>query len=96
MADANEDPLLKSSRREALVCLAAWLVATTYSVGYCHLYAYERTLDSLTFVLGFPDWIFWGLITPWLGCTLFSAWFCLGFMTDETLEDEAPAGAPDT
>jgi len=34
MTDSREDPLLKSARREALVCIVVWLVATTYSVMY--------------------------------------------------------------
>ncbi len=81
----DEDPLLKSARREALVCLFVWLVATGYSVLYCWMYGTDRSLDSLTFVLGFPDWIFWGVIVPWGACTIFSAWFCMFYITDEDL-----------
>ena len=83
-----EDPLLKSARREALMCLAVWLLATCYSVTYCWLYGYDRALDSLTYVLGFPDWIFWGVIAPWGACTVFSAWFCLFYMSDADLGAE--------
>jgi len=90
--DPHADPLLKSSLREALICGVVWVIATTYSVGYSSLYGYHRPIESLTYVLGLPDWIFWGVIVPWLACTLFSAWFCLFYMTDETLGEET---APD-
>jgi len=89
MPDSPEDPLLVSSRREAIISAAVWFVATSYSVIYCWLYGTNRTLDSLTFVLGFPDWIFWGVVIPWLGCTVFSAWFALFYMRDEDLGETA-------
>lgn len=84
-----DDPLLRSSRREALVAVAAWAIATAYSAGYCWVYGYGRPIESLTFVLGFPDWIFWGLIVPWAACTVFSAWFGLFYMSDDPLDPPA-------
>lgn len=83
----QEDPLLKSSRREAWVCVIAWAVVTVYCVVYSYVYGYHRSAESLEFILGFPDWIFWGVIAPWVASTAFSAWFCLYFMTDEVLEE---------
>ena len=89
-----EDPLLKSARREALISIGTWFVATVYSVGYCWLYGYNRPIESLTYVLGFPDWIFWGVVLPWGACTVFSAWFCMFYMTDEDLgEEQSPSEA---
>ncbi len=90
-----EDPLLKSARREAVICGVVWLLATAYSVIYCWFFGYERSLESLRYVFGFPDWIFWGVIMPWGVCTLFSAWFCMYFMTDEDLGAE-PESQPVT
>lgn len=91
MSHPADDPLLVSARREALVCTAIWLAAGIYTITYCTLYGYHRTLESLTFVLGFPDWIFWGIVAPWGVCTVVSGIFCMFFMTDEPLEDEPPA-----
>ena len=90
----REDPLLRSARREALVVLAVWLAACTYTIGYCYAYGYERKPETLGFVLGFPDWVFWGIVTPWCLCTAVSIWFAMIFMSDEDLgpepeEDEA-------
>jgi hypothetical protein len=90
----NRDPLLKSARREALFAAGVWLVAMAYTVGYCCLYGYGRSAESLTFVLGFPTWVFWGIVVPWGACTLISCGFSLFFMkVCELGEDlnEAPA-----
>lgn len=90
----KEDPLLASARREALVVLAVWLAAGAYSIGYCYAYGYGRDLETLGFVLGFPDWVFWGIVTPWCLSTVASIAFALTFMRDDDLgpepeEDEA-------
>jgi uncharacterized membrane protein YhdT len=65
-----EDPDLVSARREALLTLAIWLAACVYSVGVCYRYGYGRDVTTLTYILGFPDWIFFGVVLPWTVCTL--------------------------
>lgn len=84
------DPVLQSARREALVVLGTWLAAMGYTVSNCYLYGYHRDLADLKFVLGFPDWIFWGIVVPWGVCVVFSLWFGATFMRDEDLGEELP------
>jgi hypothetical protein len=49
------------------VCaLGLWLAAMSYTVGYSVWRGYGRDWETVTFVLGFPDWVFWGIITPWV------------------------------
>lgn len=91
MNESNELPLLKSARREALAALGIWLAATTYSVGYCYLFGYGRDPEKLTFVLGFPDWVFWGLVVPWGVCTIVASLFAFCLMTDEDLDTPGDA-----
>ncbi len=86
MSDSNELPLLKSARREAVGALLIWLLVTTYSVSYCCAYGYNRDPQTLTFILGFPDWIFWGIVVPWGASTVISAVFAFCFMKDEDLD----------
>src|SRR5688500_1292492 len=83
MQTTKEDPVLRSGRREALTVLVIWLAAMAYTVGYCQWFGYGRPLESLTFVFGFPDWIFWGVVVPWLVCLALSWWFSFAYMTDE-------------
>jgi len=85
MSRIPADPVFLSARREALVAVAIWAIATTYSVGYCALYGYGRDPASLTYVLWFPDWIFWGVVAPWLACIAASLWFAFVLMRDEDL-----------
>jgi hypothetical protein len=84
----REDPVLISARREAILVLSLWLVAATYTLGFCGWYGYGRAADSLTYVLGFPDWVFWGIVTPWLICSFLSFVISNFVMTDEDLGED--------
>jgi len=99
MAHENEHPLLKSARREAIAALGIWGLVTAYCVTYCTWFGYAvpasrvgtagavgRDPASLTFVFGFPDWIFWGIVLPWGVCTVVSGLFAFGFMRDADLD----------
>ena len=88
----TEDPLLRNARREALVVLVAFVVAMSYTVTYCALYGYERSIDELSFVWGFPDWVFWGIVVPWAVSLAFSVWFAFCYMSDEHLGDDVDEG----
>ena len=92
MSRPAADPLFRSARREALVALAAWGAAVAYTVTYCYRFGYDRNLESLTFVLWFPDWIFWGIVVPWLACIAFAMWFAFGLMRDEDLGSDDGGG----
>jgi len=83
-----EDPVLTSSRREALLVLVTWLLAASYSIGVCYAWGYERDAATLTYVLGFPDWIFWGVVVPWSACTLICFVMANFVITDDDLGEE--------
>ena len=95
MSSAKESSIVTSGRREAAVALLLWLAAMSYSVWYCTTYGYYRTAEELTFVLGFPSWVFWGVIAPWSVCTAITWWYAFVFMTDEDLEAAADAPTGD-
>ena len=96
MPRSAEDPLLTSARREAIVVFAIFAAALLYSVLYSYRHGYGRELEDLTFVLGFPDWVFWGVVVPWGTATLASFLFGALFMRDERLgEDPEEAGPLD-
>lgn len=90
------DPVLASARREAIAVFVIWLAAMAYTITYCYRHGYGRRLEDLTYVLGFPDWVFWGVVAPWLVCVAVSYAFAFWFMTDQELgedPDEATGGA---
>lgn len=91
-----EDVVVRAARREASVALGIWLVAMVYTVTYCYLNGYGRSVESLTFVLWFPDWVFWGIVVPWGICVLGSLPFAFRFMGDESLGEEIDADSPAT
>ena len=85
MKPRSPDHVLQSAWREAMMVFAIWGAAGTWCVTYAALYGYNRTTADLTFVLGFPDWIFWGLVVPWVTCVLLSAIVSQFLMRDEDL-----------
>jgi len=95
MHSSRPDPLVASSKREALFAAALWLAATVYSVGYCAWFGYDLASDELKFVLGIPDWVFWGIVVPWTACTVVSIWFAMCIMRDEPLGAENVADPAD-
>lgn len=92
MPDSREDPIVSSSRREALAFVALWTATLAYTVGYCFKHGYNRpldtSLDGMTFVYGWPDWVFYGVVAPWLLCTVISVVFALFIMSDAPLGEE--------
>ena len=90
------DPVVRSGHREAITALALWLAATIYSVTYCTLHGYKRPVESLSFVLWFPDWIFWGIVVPWLVCTAVSIYIALFLVEDDPLTSTADLPSEDT
>ena len=94
MNQVAEDPVVRASRREAVFTVGIWFVAMAYTLTYCYCYGYGRRLDDVTFVLWFPDWVFWGIVVPWLACILVSTWFAFGFMGNESLGPDLPEADP--
>lgn len=94
MSSPQEDILVRRARFEAALALGIWLVALVYSVGYCYAFGYDRPVESLRFVLWFPDWVFWGIVAPWAVCILFSLVFAFRIMGDEPLGAAVDAEEP--
>jgi hypothetical protein len=88
MSSRLDDPVLRSARREAALVLGIWLAACIYTVGYCYLYGYNRDADTIKYVVGFPDWVFWGIVVPWSACTLICFVLAYFVIQDEDLGQE--------
>ena len=89
-----EDTLVQRGRREAAMALGMWLIAMIYTISYCYLNGYGRTADSLSFVLWFPDWVFWGIVAPWGICILLSVVFAFRVMGNESLGEAIDSEEP--
>ncbi|MGD9721022.1 MAG: hypothetical protein AB7O59_03090 [Pirellulales bacterium] len=94
MPHPAEDAVVRAARREAALALVMWVVAMTYSVWYCYTRGYGRSPESLTFVLWFPDWVFWGIVVPWLTSAAVSVVFAFGFMGTESLGEAIDSDLP--
>ncbi len=92
----REDPTLRNARREAIIIVAVWALVTIYCCVYSYFTGYIRTgkalgLQDVQPVLGMPSWFFWGVIVPWILCTLFTFWFAGIFMTEDDLGSDHAA-----
>ena len=95
----QEDPVVRSARREAIVTMLIFCAALIYTSTYSLTQAYGREEPPTEFYLGFPAWVFWGVIVPWFVCVGVSWWFAYRFMSDEPLDrgldDRHPGGGDD-
>lgn len=89
----NTDPVVRTARREALLVVGLWLTALIYSVTTCYLLGYNRPVSELKLVLGFPKWVFWGVVVPWVLCAALSWVFGMVFVHDGHLGEELPEEA---
>jgi hypothetical protein len=89
-----DDPVLKTTRREAVVALGLFGLSLAATVGVSAWLGFGRDPASLTFILGVPDWVFWGVLCPWAGCFLAAFWFAFRFMKDADLGPEPPEEKP--
>jgi hypothetical protein len=80
-----------ASRREALFVVVLWVLSCAYTVGYAALFGYQAEPQP-RLVLGMPSWVFWGIVAPWLVCTLVTCWFSLRGIKDEDLGTEDETG----
>ena len=95
MSTPGEDPLVRSARREALVVTVITVVAMVYTIAYCSVFAYGRDVTEIEVILGFPDWVFWGVLVPWTICSGISIAFAFVFMRDDPLGEAAEDWNPD-
>lgn len=84
------DPVLASSRREALWVVAIWSGSALYTVGYAACCAYGQGPPRLLF--GMPHWVVWGILAPWFVCLALTTWLAFWGMTDEDLGREEGDG----
>ena len=85
-----ETSSLHQSRRELCLILMAWLGCTLWVIGYCWANGYDLAPEEVSIVLGFPSWVFWGVVAPWMSANAFTFWFCLGFLKNDEDEEETP------
>ena len=89
MSHPNEDPLVKSSRREVAIVSVMLLTAMAYTMIYCGPYGYGRHAVLKPLVFGFPNRIFYAVFVPWVVCTAVSIVYALVFITADPLGEAA-------
>jgi magnesium-transporting ATPase (P-type) len=81
----NLDPVITHAYREAVVVLVVWLMGIAWTVGYCAMTGYNVPPEQIRITLGMPNWVFWGILVPWILIILFTIWFGLFYIVDDEL-----------
>ena len=84
----------RTSAREGIVSMAVAILLLAISGAVTAAWGYDRPAESIRYILGIPDWIFWGVLLPWAAATAFTGWFALRYMKDEDLGSERDEEAP--
>lgn len=70
-----------------LICFA-WVIGYSLSFGFGHDRSGVDDGQEIAIVGGVPSWVFWGVGMPWLVATVFSSWFALSHMQDDSLDGD--------
>ena len=89
----NTDSVVRTGRREALIVVGIWLTAGIWSVTTSYRLGYNRPVEELKLIWGFPEWTFWGVAVPWVVCVVISWIFGVLFVHDADLGEELPEEA---
>ena len=83
------------ARREAAIVLVAFVLWLVWTVGVSWRLGYHWKPGEVEMFFGFPSWVFWGVLVPWISATLFSVIFALRFIRDDDLGETADTNEPD-
>ncbi|MBN1380019.1 MAG: DUF997 family protein [Gammaproteobacteria bacterium] len=78
-----DDPVFLRTKREAFYILVAWTVGMIWTVGYCFVTGYNVPSEKIKATMGIPNWVFFGVLVPWIIITIFSIWFSLFYIADD-------------
>jgi hypothetical protein len=100
-AHEQYDPVYLHARREAMMVIALFALALTWSVGSYYLQGYTKPLPDqeqvaleddprfaapdVSTILGMPTWVVTGILLPWIVIDVVAFWFCFYYMADDDL-----------
>jgi uncharacterized membrane protein YhdT len=89
--DFEEDPRYRVSVKEAWIVLVYWLVFTVVVTVVAWMLGGNRSVEEITFVLGFPAWFFWSGIVATLALSVVPIFLVRSLFTDVPLAEDADA-----
>jgi hypothetical protein len=82
-SDYHPDYLQAMRELKVLLILFAlafgWSIAISYGMGYSPGNPSEPEGQVAT-TWGIPNWVFWGVLVPWLVVDVLAVWYCFVFM----------------
>lgn len=97
-APSQQTDNLKRARHEAWLILALWLGTSTWTATCSVLFGYapdDTQPIVVNTIAGFPTWILFAVVIPWIVTAIFTLWFAMCYIQDEEsapLNDESSEG----
>lgn len=70
----------KKSLRDLKVGVISTSLFIAISCVISYYLGYKRDAQEMKYILGFPDWIFWGVLVPWIAIVVFTIIYGFFFM----------------
>jgi len=80
--DVRSREFFLRTRKEAVVAGAIWFVFFLWVVGVSYVMGYGE-VDPTYSVMGFPAWIFWGVLLPFVVATLVNCLYAFVYLKDD-------------
>lgn len=70
----RKEEYLKSKKefKKGVIVIAIFILFSTI-VSY--FLGYKRSFVEIKYILGFPDWVFYGVLLPWIAIVLYTIFF---------------------
>ena len=90
MSHHHTDPTYRNARKEAIGIGLIWFASMVYCCVYSYIHGYIRadrplTKDDIAPIWGIPSWVVWGVLVPWIVCSVLTFWYAGFFMSDDDL-----------
>ena len=82
MLENNNKKEFEKCKKEFKVGVISTSIYILTSTIISYFLGYKRNYTSMKLILGFPDWIFYGVLVPWIIIVLFTIVYAFYFMED--------------
>ena len=91
MSDTKEKEDLgesfRQSRKELWFMLVSWAVFLIWTLSYNSTHAFDMEKSGIDPIIGMPQWVFFGILVPWVAALVLTICFAMFFMKDTELLD---------
>jgi len=84
--ESRQTANLKRARHEAWIILSIWLATSIWTATCSYFFGYapdDQQVITVSTIAGFPTWILFAVVIPWIVTAIFTIWFAMCYIEDE-------------